>query len=208
MSRFNAPRVQFGRKPAGDAVPAPIIGRATVRRTAMLAEAGAVLTVLPVEGESLHAIMTGRYDLAHLLSALVRRLGRIEAVRVATLSYNRKNLAELVDLLNSGAVGKMTLLCSSFFRDHNKELWEDTLTEFRGRGQRAAAARSHCKVVTLAVAGGARFTLEGSANLRTNGNREQFALYRDSGLHDWHALWIDELVRRHEGDESGDREPG
>jgi hypothetical protein len=32
---------------------------------------------------------------------------------------------------------------------------------------------------------------EGSANLRTNGNIEQFALFHDAGLHDGHAAWID-----------------
>ena len=208
MTRFNAPRVRFGRKPADDALPVPIIGRAAVRRTAQLAEAADVLDVLPNPGESLHALMTGRYDLMHLIAALVNRLGIIEAARVATLSYNGRNLAELLALLDGGKVKTLTLLCSSFFRDHNRELWEETLSEFRDRGQRAAAARSHAKVVTLAVAGGARYALEGSANLRTNSNREQFALYQDTALHDFHATWIDALVTQHEGDEDSSTATG
>jgi hypothetical protein len=200
--KFNAPRVQFGRKPADDVLPMPIIGRAVARRTAMLAEAGAVLNVVPAEGESLHAVMTGRYDLMHLISALMDRLGIVEAARVATLSYNGRNLAEMLSLLDSGKLKTLTLLCSSFFRDHNKQLWEETLSEFRERGQKAAAARSHAKVVTLAVSDGTRYALEGSANLRTNSNREQFALFRDPALHDFHATWIDDLVSRHEADEN------
>jgi hypothetical protein len=202
--KFSAPRVRFGRQPQADALPAPIVGKETARRTAMLAEATEVLTVLPAEGESLHAIMTGRYDLMHLLAVLVDRLGTIEAARIATLSYNRKNLAEMLALLDDGKVRTLTLLCSAFFRDHNRELWEETLSEFRDRRQRAAAARSHAKVVTLAIAGGARYALEGSANLRTNSNREQFALFRDAALHDWHAGWIDQLVTQHEGDKGDD----
>ena len=81
----------------------------------------------------------------------------------------------------------------------SRELWEETLGEFRERGQRAAAARSHAKVVTLDTRGG-RYALEGSANLRTNGNREQFALFHDAALHDWPAAWIDDMVGKHEGD--------
>jgi hypothetical protein len=38
--------------------------------------------------------------------------------------------------------------------------------------------------------------LEGSANLRTNGNREQLLLCHDRALHAWHAQWIDALVSR------------
>ncbi len=161
-----------------------------------------MLKVIPAEGESLHAVMTGRYDLMHLVAVLIDRLGIIEQARVATLSYNGRNLAEMLALLDSGKIKALTLLCSAFFRDHNRELWEETLSEFRDRGQKAAAARSHAKVVTLATADGRRYALEGSANLRTNSNREQFALFRDAALHDFHATWIDDLVSRHEADEN------
>jgi hypothetical protein len=199
--RFNAPRPTFGRA-APDAVPTPHVGKAAARRTALLGQAAEALAVLPGPGETLHALMTGRYDLMHLIAALVTHLGGVQALRIATLSYNGRNLAEMVALLDAGRVQTLTLLCSAFFRDRNKELWEETLEAFRGRGQRAAAARSHAKVVTLATAGGRRLSLEGSANLRTNSNREQFSLTNDAALHDWHAGWIDQLVSQHEGDES------
>lgn len=42
---------------------------------------------------------------------------------------------------------------------------------------------------------------EGSANLRTNSNREQFCLTNDAELHDWHSQWIDEQVAKYEIDE-------
>lgn len=204
MSRFDTPRVNFGTQP-GDMVPAPMVGRALAKRTAQLHQAAAILEVLPGEGESLHAVMTGRYDLMHTIAVLAGHLGRIEILRIATLSFNAKNLTEMIGLLDAHKVGKLTLLCSAFFRDHNRELWDETLEEFRERGQRAAAGRSHAKVVTLGVADGSRFVIEGSANLRTNGNWEQLALYRDATLHDWHGSWIDGLVSKHEG-EGADRQ--
>jgi hypothetical protein len=168
----------------------------------MLAEATSALSVLPGPGEAVHALMTGAYDLAHLLTALVGKVGPVATLRVATLSYNGRNLAEMAGWLDSGAVRSLALVCSCFFRDHNKDLWESTLREFRARGQRAAAARSHAKVVTLHTADGRKYALEGSANLRTNGNREQLTVVRDDALHDWHAAWIEDLVNRHEPEES------
>lgn len=200
--RFDAPRLSFGRRPQtpADAVPTPALRRAAARRTAMLAEAADVLTCVPGPGESLHGLMTGRYDLMHLLVVLIGRLGRVDRMRVATLSYNGRNLDEMLALLDGGTVRSMTLLCSAFFRDHNKDLFGKTLMEFRRRGHRAAAARSHAKVVTVALPDGRRFVIEGSANLRTNSNREQFALFQDAELAIWHDAWIDQLVTTHEGE--------
>jgi hypothetical protein len=201
MHFATAPRVTFARKPADAGLPAPHAERAKARRAARLARAADALAVLPGPGEAVHALLTGRFDLMHLLVALIDRLGTVDAMRIATLCYNARNLAEMTALLDSGRVKSLTLLCSDFFRQHNKALWEQTLEQFRPRGQRAAAARSHAKVVTFAFTSGRRLTLEGSANLRSNGNREQLLIADGAALHDWHSAWIDELVSEHEGRE-------
>jgi hypothetical protein len=202
--RFDAPRLTFRRQAPEQTLPQSHLARADARRTAALAEAAAVLGVLPRPGESLHALMTGRYDLLDTAAAIMAQVGTVETLRLATLAYSRRNLTELVRLLDTGAVRRLVLVCSSFFRDHNGDLWERTLEEFRQRGQRAAAARNHCKVITFAFADGTRLALEGSANLRTNSNQEQFALFNDGGLHDFHAAWIDDMVSRHEGEQADD----
>jgi hypothetical protein len=208
MTRFTAPRVTFARHPAGDGMPEPLTVRGAARRTAQLAEAKDVLAYLPGEGEYTHALMTGRYDLMHLILAVIETLGAVDTMRVATLAYSARNLAEMLALLDSGRVKTLMLLCSVFFSEHNTALFEQTLEQFRERGQRAAAARSHAKVVTFTFADGRRLTLEGSPNLRSNGNREQLLLADGADLHDWHARWIDELVARHEGEQGDDAGTG
>lgn len=210
MSRFsNLPRPSFAPRAGPDEKSATgKVCRGLARRAAMLREADAVLNVLPAPGEALHALITGRYDLMHLVVRLLGRLGPARSLRIATLSYNGRNLQEMLSILDGPDPPRLTLLCSAFFRDHNRELWEETVGEFRDRGQRVAAARSHAKVVTLECASGARLALEGSANLRSNSNREQFALINDHALHDWHASWIDELVSKHEPENGADGEGG
>ena len=209
MSRFaNIPRPSFASRPGPDQQQPGMLSRGLTRRTAQLHEAAAVLAVLPQPGEALHALITGRYDLMHLLVAVLDKLGPADAVRIATLSFNGKNLAEMVRLLDEGKTKTLTLLCSCFFRDHNKELWEETLEEFRERKQRAAAARSHAKVVTIHTAAGVKMVVEGSANLRSNSNREQVAIIHDAALCQWHAGWIDQLVTQHEGENRPDGEGG
>jgi hypothetical protein len=195
--------VRFGKGPAQDDVPRPLIRpQSANRRLAALREAGEVLAVLPGPGESLHAIMTGRYDLTDTLEVLLDRLGTIQHMRIATLSFNRHNVKLLTSWVDAGRVRELTLLCSLFFVEHNPELAE----EFRQVLPRAhfAASRNHCKVCCLSFAEGERrkLSLEGSANLRTNSNREQFCLVADPDLHDWHAAWIDTEVSRNENDTS------
>ena len=207
MSRFAAlPRPLFGLRQHADerAGPTAVVVRGSARRHAMLAEANGVLGVLPAPGESVHVLMTGRFDLLLVVPLLLDRYGRAEHVRLATLSFNARNLTEIVRLLDDDRTGRLTLLCSCFFRDHNSELWEEAVEEVRGRGHRLAAGRSHAKVITLDFASGHKLVLEGSANLRTNSNREQLALIADAGLHDWHGQWIDDLVSQHEGDADGE----
>ena len=131
-------------------------------------------------------------------------MGSDQEAKAAIASLNGRNLTEMLAILDAPSPPRLTLLCSAFFRDHNKELWEETLSEFRDRGQRVAAARTHAKVITLDLVSGAKLALEGSANLRSNGNREQFLLVNDAGLHDWHAAWIDDLVTQQEGEADAD----
>ena len=202
---FNAiPRPAFGRQAlhAEDKTPSTLTAKATVRRALMFKEAKELLCALPTPGESVHAIMTGRYDLMLLLVALLDlHPAPCKRLYVATLAFNKRNAVELLALLESGKIGGLTLLASSFFRDHNKGLVEwfaEEIAEYPGSV--AAYARNHAKVICFDFADGAGLVLETSANLRTNGNWEQLTVMRDRPLHDWHALWISE--RTGQADES------
>jgi hypothetical protein len=125
------------------------------------------------------------------------------------LSFNTRNTSEIAHLLRTdpaGPVEAVTLLCSSFFRANNRTEYQDairTAAGFPGRW-RLAAARSHAKVITADLVDGRKLTIEGSANLRTNSNREQLTVIMDEALHDWHAAWIDDLVAKHEHDPEPD----
>src|SRR5436305_974466 len=103
--KFSARQPLFGRPSQVETFPSPIIEKSKRHRTAQLAEAVAVLTILPGEGETLHALMTGRYDLMTLIVGLIGKLGGCTEIRIATLSYNARNLADALDLFDSRAVG-------------------------------------------------------------------------------------------------------
>ncbi|MBX9622701.1 MAG: hypothetical protein K2X82_02700 [Gemmataceae bacterium] len=193
MDFARIPRPAFAAGPRPPA-PGPLVTRAAARRLRQAAAAADLLPDLPAPGEAVHALMTGFYDLGQVIAAVCRArpVGRL---RVATLCYSRRNVAELVGLLDAGAVGAVTLLASDFFRGHNKDLDAWARGELAARpGCRVGAARTHCKVVCFDLGPADGLVFEGSANLRTNRNREQLTAIRDRPLHDWHAAWIDQLV--------------
>ena len=179
----------------GGTVPQPMTAKVKSLRFAAMREAKEVLQNIPADGEQLHGIMTGRYDLADMLEILLAKLGQAEHVRIATLSFNGRNVESMRDWLTTAKTKRLTILVSEFFEANNTELFQE-LREVTG--VRLAASRNHCKIVCLWFADGSKFVIEGSANLRTNSNREQFFLARSSELHDWHAKWIDEQVKKHE----------
>lgn len=206
--RFAPRPVRFGKRPAAegdeaDELPTPQRVRLLARRAAGIAEAAETLAILPGPGESLHCLMTARLDMSDVLNAILERLGRCETASIATLGYNRRNFRMMLEWLDKGKIGSLTLLASIFFRSHNGDLWAETVEEFRRRGQRAACCPSHCKVMALTFADGTRLAIEGSANLCSNGSaREQFAIVNDRDLSDFHATWIAQLVSRHEAHEN------
>lgn len=212
MPRFQPSKLQFGKSAKqeaeqteedeadnGEGLPTPFKTRQLARRWAGIKEAKDVLTILPGPNESLHAVCTARMDLSDVLNVILDKGQKCKRMLIATLGYNQRNLTAMVDWLDTGKVKSLTLLCSLFFRAHKRGLWEDTLKQFRDRGQRAAACHSHAKVVSMRMADGTCLSIEGSANMCGNGSgREQFAMFNDEKLSEWHATWIGELVSKHE----------
>jgi hypothetical protein len=185
------------------ATAAPLRGKALARYMREAANAAALLPEIPKTGESVHVLMTGRYDLCQVITAVTGRLSKLRHLRIATLCFSRRNTAELLSLIDSRKGLGLTLLVSDFFKRHNKELYESFRDELRDSfpTARLAAARSHAKVVLFDLGPADALVFEGSANLRNNGNAEQLTVIRDRALHDWYAAWIDQKVNADDGEE-------
>jgi hypothetical protein len=155
---FHIPRFRFGPQPAAQddkalpgRAPPPLSVKDTVRRVAMFREAAPVLDHLPEPGEAVHFLLTGRYDLIALLTVIIERQPvPCDHLRIGTLSPKQRNVYELLRLLDTGKVGRLTLLVSDFFRGHHTGVCASLIQELSARSSRHhfAAARSHAKVVT------------------------------------------------------------
>lgn len=189
---FSAPKDPMEKSKEG------IVTKAALRRKARLKEAQEAIPLIPGPGETLHGLMTGSYDLMHLLIVLLDQLGNCKKMQIATLSLSVRNVLEMAELLDAKKIENLDILVSDFFHKHDKAIFSRLFHEFSNRGQKVAAARSHCKIVTLEMVDGRKFVLEGSANLRTNKNIEQFCLTQDASLHGYFSDWITEMVEKYE----------
>jgi hypothetical protein len=145
---------QDGKPPEGGKSPTTgrraFLSRVNHRRFACLQAAAEAAEIIPAEGEAVHVVMSGCYDLQHVLIVLLGRLGcPCSTMRVATLSLSRRNVMEMAALIDGGTVRRIDLLTSDFFAKHDDDIFAELVQEFQARGQRVAAARSHCKVVTM-----------------------------------------------------------
>lgn len=190
------PRPAFGRAAQHQAAPPAKRSKAEARYQRAAKTAAELLPELPAIGEAIHCLMIGRYDLMQVIAATLKLVPKCRHLRIATLCFSKRNTAELLGILETYPKLRVTLLVSSFFKSHNKDVFEEFAADLEEHADRArlAAARSHAKVVAFELAAGDGLVFEGSANLRANGNREQLTAIRDRPLHDWHAAWIDELV--------------
>jgi hypothetical protein len=70
--------------------------RASLRRKAQLRAAADVLPQLPGPGESVHALLTGTFDFALVLTCVIQsRPAACDHLRVTTLAFSRRNTQEL-----------------------------------------------------------------------------------------------------------------
>lgn len=147
---------------------------------------------LPEEGQSLHGVISGKYAQWELVPAILERTGKkITELHIATLSYGKTNAADLLGLLDDGWINRVSLLVSYFFKAQNRSLYDLLVPPLRERGHRCLAMRTHCKLLLIKLAGGGSYVCEGSANLRSCKNIEQFVLTRCRKLYRFHRDWLE-----------------
>jgi hypothetical protein len=174
--------------------------RASLRRRAQLQRAAEVIPHLPGPGESLHTLLTGYFDFALVLTCVLRaHPAPCTHCRISTLTFSRRNVAEMTRWLDERIVERLSLLCANYMQKGSPDIYFAAVKELaEQRGQVVGSARCHAKVATLAFADGVKLAFEGSANLRTNRNYENLCVANDAGLHDWHAAWIEAKLLEHQ----------
>ena len=149
---------------------------------------------LPAAGEAHHMIACGKFALWDLVPAAIRQAGgELRDLHIATLGLSKSNVAELCNYLDDGRIGRVSLLCSHYFKGTSKPIFQYAAEELSHRqAARFLCLRSHAKLLLMDF-GDRQLVAEASANLRSCSNIEQITLIGSRELYDFHRTWIDEL---------------
>jgi hypothetical protein len=150
---------------------------------------------LPAAGEIYHVIICGKSSLWDLVPSTLTLAtpSTIRTMWIATLGFSTRNTTELLGMIDAGQVGQVQFICSHYFRATSESLYTPMHDGLVARGQKFLACRSHAKILLLELSDGRRIVAEGSANLRSCKNVEQFTLTHDSALFEFHAAWMEHL---------------
>jgi len=173
------------------------ISKRTAIDATRVANAAKHLQRLPGRDEDIHIAFRGNFD-AFDLTPAVLELAQVNAeeLLVATLGFNEKGTARLLDLLDTGRIRSCWFLVSVYFQGACRSTFDYLAEQLTRRGQRVAARRNHAKIQALKLADGRCFVIESSANLRSCRNVEQAMLTESPDLYAFHRSWMDELFSK------------
>jgi len=165
--------------------------RRGIKRMVRPENATTLAKYLPEPGDCTHAVVRGDFVMGDIIPLILG--DRVAAlVGISTLGMSRENAAMLAEMLAEGKVRRLFLLVSHYFSQVDKT---GTYREVKGLlGDAVVVARTHAKVILISAAPDF-FVVEGSANLRSSDNIEQFAIWNDEELLNWHLEWMQEVQR-------------
>jgi len=151
------------------------------------------LGTIPGPDEAFHLVISGIFALFDFLPAVLQLAETpVTEVVIATLGYSRRNVTAMGQLVDAGQIGHVRLLFSHYFLGTSTSICEYADEVFTARADRMekATARTHAKIMLLALPDGRRVTIETSANLRSCRNIEQATAIGDPALYEFHRTWI------------------
>jgi hypothetical protein len=151
---------------------------------------------LPAVGQTLHCITRGNYSMFDIVPTTIALIApaTIAELRIATLGFSVKNANDLFGMMDAGKIHAAKIVCSCYFRSTSATIFEHMTAGLKSRGQQIVAMRNHAKIIMMRTTDGQHITIEGSANLRSCRNIEQFAMTNDQALYEFHTAWMDVVL--------------
>lgn len=150
--------------------------------------------------ESLFCIVDGSFVFGDFILAFLH-YHDIKAVRmdISTLSLSMHNIVGLETFMKKGYIENLNFLIGYYFYAHEKKGLMEALYEtldFEDRLQ-VAVSRNHMKCVTILTDRGHKIVIEGSANLRSSDNLEQFNLEFNNEKYDFITEFNSKLLEEY-----------
>lgn len=154
--------------------------------------AKSLLPHLPRRGETTHAIVRGDFVLGEIIPVILGNR-KAEHLGIATLGMSEANAEMLQSLKNRNAVEDLRVIVSHYFASVDADSVYAAVCKILGSDE-IKVTRNHAKVILIKCPPD-YFCIAGSANLRSSDNIEQFAIWNDEEIYQFHKNWMDELCQ-------------
>jgi DNA modification methylase len=129
----------------------------------------------------------------NIIAEAVRIMGGAEEFYGSTWTMNRVNVLEMVEMLDSGKIKKLSILTGTYFKQRESSVYAQLLTALKRRGMRYVAFINHTKIA-LIKQGNDYIVFEGSANFTANPRLENFIIANSRELYEFHRGWMEEML--------------
>jgi hypothetical protein len=147
-----------------------------------------------------HCLVSGDFIFGDFIEAYIMTYKiRVPRMTIATLSLNQNNVDSLYHLMRTGHIERLNLVVSAYFYGNERHALIPYIYEHLDMGDRfqLAVAGIHTKTTHFNTAGGKHIVIQGSANLRSSGNVEQFTIEENKELFDWYEDIYTAIIERY-----------
>jgi len=150
------------------------------------------------EGYTIHALLSGNFIFGDFIEALAVENGvTIERLTFSTLAISDENVISLGNMLESGFLGHLDMIVSSYFWSHNRSNAEFIYEHLcDNRQSRIAVAGIHTKIAMLQT-DKSKIVIHGSANMRSSRTIEAVTIEHNPELFDFHDAWHQKILTDH-----------
>lgn len=153
--------------------------------------ADAIITRLPAPGESWHVVSNGTFNFYSIVRRLIPWMAG-STLHISTWTLFRNVALDIGELLDDSSLREVYFLTGTYMRQRDPYTYQILESAIRGRGQHCAAVDTHAKIAVIQNDADA-IAIESSANFCSNPRIENFTLYADRELAEFHAAWIQDL---------------
>lgn len=160
---------------------------------------------LKFDGSSYFCYLDGSFVFGDFIEAIFEHNQfYTDELIISTLSLSSVNIQSLKNLVNGKYVGKITLILSRYFYNHEKFKLMKLVAEIPKCW--IYVAPIHIKQVLFKTEKGNYLSFYGSANLRSSQSIEQIEIKDNKGLYDYSLNFLNFMIKRKKGENENKKE--
>jgi len=143
--------------------------------------------------ETIHLITNSSYDLYNMVGYFIEKYGYIDLFAGSTWCMNAWNIKDIKEKYENKIIKDVILITGDYFKLKQRSEYGQ-LAEFMIKYKlKYKSCKNHAKILLLSHLDN-YIVIESSANFTTNPRVENFCIFNDKEIFDFHLGWINDAI--------------